>query len=362
MARNDGKAVSGVGADDPHGATAPSPDDPRKPDDPTDVAAPAWGYVLKRTLAEFTKDKCTHLAAALTYYALLSLFPALLALVSTLGLFGQGPQTVDALLGIVESAGGAGVADTLREPLTGLAESPGAGLAFVTGLLGALWSASGYVTAFAHSMNVIYEVEEGRPIWKLRPVMLAITVVLLLIAMIMVLLLIISGPIAEAIGEALGLGEVAVTVWSIAKWPVLVVFAVLLIAVLYHATPNVKQPKMRWISPGGIVGLVMLAIASLGFFFYVANFSNYDATYGSIGGIIVLLLWLWIVNLALLFGAEFDAELERGRQLQGGIEAEDDLQLPPRDTRQTEKQEKKEQRLIDEGRELRQTRGKGDGN
>lgn len=335
----------------------PSPDDSRKPDDPTDVAAPAWGYVAKRTLAEFSKDRCTHLAAALTYYALLSLFPAILALVSTLGLFGQSQQTVDALLGIVESAGGGGVADTLREPLSQLAESPGAGLAFVLGLAGAIWSASGYVTAFAHAMNVVYEVEEGRPIWKLRPIMLAITVLLLLIAMIMALLLVISGPVAEAIGDALGLGEVAVTVWSIAKWPVLVAFAVLLIAVLYHATPNVQQPKMRWISPGGIVALVVLAIASLGFFFYVANFSSYDQTYGSIGGVIVLLLWLWIVNLALLIGAEFDAELERGRQLQGGIEAEEDIQLPPRDTRQIEKQEQKEQKLVDQARRLRHTKG-----
>lgn len=336
----------------------PAPNDPRKPDDPTDVAAPAWGYVLKRTLAEFTKDRCTHLAAALTYYALLSLFPAILALVSTLGLVGQGQQTVEALLGIVESAGGGGVADTLRDPLTQLADAPGAGLAFVIGLAGAIWSASGYVTAFAHSMNVIYEVEEGRPIWKLRPIMLAITVLLLLIAMIMVLLLVVSGPIAESIGDALGLGEVAVTVWSIAKWPVLVAFAVLLIAVLYHATPNVQQPKMRWISPGGIVGLVVLALASLGFFFYVANFGNYDRTYGSIGGVIVLLLWLWIVNLALLFGAEFDAELERGRQLQGGIDAEEDIQLPPRDTRQIEKNEVKAEKLVDEARTLRKTRGR----
>ena len=337
-------------------ADAPDPDDPRKPDGPTDVAAPAWGYVLKRTISEFSKDRCTHLAAALTYYALLSLFPAVLALVSTLGLFGQGRETVDALLGTVEAAGGSDVADTLRDPLTQLVDAPGAGLAFVIGLAGALWSASGYVTAFSHAMNVVYEIEEGRPVWKLRPIMLAVTVLLLLIALIMVLMVVISGPIAQAIGDAIGLGEVAVTVWSIAKWPVLVALAVLLIAVLYHATPNVQQPKMRWISPGGIVGLVVLALASLAFFFYVSNFGSYDRTYGSIGGVIVLLLWLWIVNLALLLGAEFDAELERGRQLQGGIEAEDELQLPPRDTRQIEKQEQKRQRLVDEGYRLRRER------
>ncbi|MBF0672277.1 MAG: YihY/virulence factor BrkB family protein [Salinibacterium sp.] len=354
MAKKQGKAVSGPGANDRHGATAPHPEDPRKPDDPTDVAAPAWGYVIRRSISEFLKDRCTHLAAALTYYALLSLFPALLALVSTLGLFGQGEQTVDALLGAITSLADASVADTLRGPIEQLADSSAAGFAFIAGLAGALWSASGYVTAFAHSMNTIYEVEEGRPIWKLRPIMLAITVVLLIIAVVMVLLLLLSGPVAETIGGALGLSETVVTVWNIAKWPVLVAFAVLLLAVLYHATPNVKQPKFRWISPGSIVGLLVLAIATLGFFFYVANFGNYNATYGSIGGVIVLLLWLWIVNLALLFGAEFDAELERGRELQGGIEAEETIQLPPRDTRLIEKNEEKEQKFVQQGRELRE--------
>ncbi len=148
--------------------------------------------------------------------------------------------------------------------------------------------------------------------------------------------------------------------WNIAKWPLLVAFAVVLLAVLYHATPNVKQPKFRWISPGGLVAVIVLALASLGFFFYVSNFGNYNATYGSIGGVIVLLLWLWLVNMALLFGAEFDAELERGRQLQGGIEAEESIQLPPRDTRQIEKNEEKEQKFVDQGRELRQNRGDSD--
>ncbi|AWB90406.1 YihY/virulence factor BrkB family protein [Salinibacterium hongtaonis] len=333
---------------------APPPDDSRKPDGPTDVARPAWGYVFKRTLREFSQDHCTNLAAGLTYYALLSLFPALLALVSTLGLFGQGEQTVEALLASLATVADESVVDTLRGPLTQLAEAPAAGFAFVVGLGGALWSASGYVTAFSVAMNNVYEVEEGRPIWKLRPVMVIVTVVLLVIAIIIVVLLLLSGPVADAIGEALGLSAAVVTVWNIVKWPVVVAFAVLLVAVLYHSTPNVKQPKVRWISPGALVGLIVLALASLGFFFYVSNFANYNATYGSIGGVIVLLLWLWIVNLALLFGAEFDAELERGRELQGGIEAEEAIQLPPRDTRQIEKNEKKDQALIDQGRELRE--------
>jgi membrane protein len=333
---------------------APDPDDGRKPDGPTDVKKPAWAYILKRTLHEFSWDKCTTLAAALTYYAVLSLFPALLALVSLLGVFGQAEQTTRALLQIVESLGDPTVAATLRQPIEHLAATPSAGLALAIGLLGAIWSASGYVSAFSQAMNRIYEVDEGRPFWKLRPVMLVITIVILLLAFLMALLLVISGPVAEAIGDAIGLGDAAVTVWNIAKWPVLVAFAILMIAVLYYATPNVKQPKFRWMSVGSLLALLILALASLGFFFYVSNFGNYNRTYGSIAGMIVLLLWLWIANLALLFGAEFDAEMERGRQLQGGIEAEQSLQLPPRDTRQSDKIHAKEQADVKSGREVRE--------
>lgn len=337
--------------------TAPDPEDSRKPDDPTDVKKPSWGYVFKRTLHEFGSDKCTTLAAALTYYAVLAIFPALLALLSLIGLFGQAEQTTQMLLSIVESLGDASTAETLRQPIEQLASSDTAGLALVVGILGAIWSASGYVSAFSQAMNQIYEVDEGRPFWKLRPVVVLITVVLLVIAVAIILLLVVSGPIAEAIGSAIGLGDVALTVWNIAKWPVIAFLAVLMVAVLYWGTPNVKQPKFRWMSLGALIALVVMALASLAFFFYVANFSNYQKTYGSIAGVIVMLLWLWIVNLSLLFGAEFDAEVERGRQLQGGIEAEDTLQLPPRDTKASEKKQKKEEEVIESGRKLRETEG-----
>lgn len=345
--------------------TAPGPEDSRKPDDPTDVKKPSWGYVFKRTLHEFGRDKCTTLAAALTYYAVLAIFPALLALLSLIGLFGQAEQTTQLLLSIVESLGDASTAETLRQPIEQLASSDTAGLALVVGLLGAIWSASGYVSAFSQAMNQVYEVDEGRPFWKLRPVVVLLTVVLLVIAVAIVLLLIVSGPVAEAIGSAIGLGDVALTVWNIAKWPVIAFLAVLMVAVLYWGTPNVKQPKFRWMSLGALIALVVMALASLAFFFYVANFSNYQKTYGSIAGVIVMLLWLWIVNLSLLFGAEFDAEMERGRQLQGGIEAEDTLQLPPRDTKASQKKQKKEEEVIESGRKLRETEGEsrkpGDG-
>ena len=336
---------------------APDPDDSRKPDDPTDVKKPSWGYVLKRTLREFGRDKCTTLAAALTYYAVLAIFPALLAVISLIGLFGEADETTQMLLQIIESAGSASTAETLREPIESLASAPGAGLALVIGLLGAIWSASGYVNAFSQAMNQIYEVDEGRPFYKLRPVVLLVTVVLLVIAVLILLLLIVSGPIAEAIGSAIGLGDVALTVWNIAKWPVIAFFAIVMVAILYYATPNVKQPKFKWMTLGAFIALLVMAIATLAFFFYVSNFSNYQKTYGSIAGVIIMLLWLWLMNLSLLFGAEFDAEMERGRQLQGGIEAEDSLQLPPRDTKASEKKQQKEQDDIDSGRKLRETEG-----
>jgi membrane protein len=333
---------------------APHPEDDRKPDHVTQVKKPAWKYIAKRTLHEFSRDKCTTLAAALTYYAILAMFPALLALLSLLGIFGEAKQTTRTLLQVVSSVADPSVVKVVQQPIEQLASNSSAGFALVIGLVGAIWSASGYVGAFAQSMNRIYEVDEGRPVWKLRPVILLITVILLLIAVVMALLLVVSGPVAQAIGNSIGLGETALTVWNIAKWPILIAFAIVMIAVLYYGTPNVKQPKFRWMSIGSAIALVVLVVASLGFFFYVSNFGNYNKTYGTIGGMIVLLLWIWIANLSLLFGAEFDAEMERGRQLQGGIEAEDTLQLPPRDTKQSEKNMAKEEKDIDSGRAVRE--------
>ena len=206
-------------------------------------------------------------------------------------------------------------------------------------------------------MNRIYEIDEGRPFWKLRPMMLLMTVIALIFIAIMGIILGLSGPLLKSTGDALGLGEAVLAVWNIAKWPILVLLAVVILALLYYFTPNVKQPKFRWMSLGALIALVVLAIASAGFAFYIANFSSYNRTYGAIGGVIVLLLWVWIVNLALLFGAEFDSETERGRQLQAGIQAEETLQLPPRDSKRSEKRRKAEEDTVAAGRELRQELG-----
>ena len=341
---------------------APSPDDRRKPDSPGDVTKRSWKYVFRKSFREFVDDQCPDRAASLTYYGVLALFPGLLALTSLLALVGQGQRAINGLFKIVEQFAPSDALDIIREPIEDFSASPAAGLGFVTGLLIAIWSASGYVGAFSRAMNQIYEIDEGRPFWKLRPMQLLVTIITLVLVVIIAVILAISGPVTDALGDALGVGQAVKVVWEIAKWPVLALALILAIAILYYATPNAKQPKFRWISLGAVIAIVALVIVSAGFALYVANFANYDRTYGSFGGVIVFLLWLWLANCALLFGAEFDAELERGRELQAGIEAEEDIQLPPRDTRKSEKAEKKEQEDIELGRQIRlEHEGDGDG-
>jgi membrane protein len=339
---------------------APGPEDPRKPDSPDDITKPSWVYVLRKTLREFGKDQCTDLAAALTYYAVLAIAPALLALVSLLGLLGDPQKMVADVLDIVGDVGSASAVNSLEPILDQLTKAPAAGFALVFGVLLALWSASGYVAAFSRGMNRVYEIDEGRPFWKLRPAVLLVTLVLVVIAVVIVAAVVLSGGVARSIGQTVGLSDATVTVWNIVKWPVIVGLVVVAIAILYHATPNVRQPKFRWVSLGAVVAVVVWVVASVGLGFYVSNFGNYNKTYGSLAGVIVLLLWLWITNLALLFGAELDAEVERGRELQGGIEAERSLQLPPRDTRASEKKQAKQQEDERRGRALRESRGTRD--
>ncbi|MEX3598704.1 YihY/virulence factor BrkB family protein [Kocuria carniphila] len=332
---------------------APDPDHDAKPDSPTDLKGQSWGYVFKRAISEFSKDGCTDLAASLTYFAVLSIFPALLALVSLLGVFGQGEATTTAILDFLEQYAPAELVSLLSGPISQLTTQSGAGLALVVGVAGALWTASGYTGAFGRAMNRIYEVSEGRPFLKLKPVLLLVTLAVVLIIALVMFMVLLSGDIAQTVGDLVGLGSTAVTVWNWAKLPVILFLLVLMIALLYYATPNVKQPKFRWMSPGAVIALVVMILAGVGFAFYVSNFASYNATYGIIGSVIILLLGLWIMNNVLLFGAEVDAEVERGRELQGGLRAEGTIQLPPRDVRQTEKLEAKEEKLEAEGRKLR---------
>lgn len=335
--------------------------DEAKVDSPTDLSRGSWLYVARKTVREFSDDQCTDLAAALTYYAVLAVFPAAIALTSLLGLVGQGDESVKTLLDIIGDLGGASMVESIRDPLLEISRSQAAGLAFLLGLAGALWSASGYVGAFGRAMNRIYEIREGRPIWKLRPMMLLLTLVLVVLAAAVLFALVVTGPVADSVGEVLGVGSTLQLVWNIAKWPVIAIAVIVMVALLYYATPNVRQPRFRWVSVGAVLAIVTWVLVSAAFGFYVANFSSYDKTYGALGGVIAFLLWIWLTNLALLFGAELDAELERGRELESGLPAERVIQLPPRDDRNIEKARAKDEEDERRGRAIRLGARRGPG-
>jgi len=328
--------------------------DEREVDSPTKLSRRSWMFVLRKTWREFGDDHCTDLAAGLTYYAVLSLFPAAIAVVSLLGVFGQGQKSVDKVIQVLQPLVSSSTLNAIRPPLEHIASSQGAGLGLVLGLLGALWAASNYVGAFGRALNRVYEIDEGRPFWKLRPLMLLVTLLAIILAACVLVMLIISGPLATSLGSAIGMGPQAVTVWNIAKWPVIALFVVLTVAMLYYATPNVKQPRFRWLSIGALVAIVVWILASVALAFYVTNFGTYNRTYGSLAGAIVGLLWLWITNVALLFGAELDSELERGRELEAGVPAEEQLQLPARDMRGIRKARKKDAKDVARGRAIRE--------
>ena len=308
----------------------------RAPDEPSDLGARGWWAALKRTVAEFKEDNLTDWAAALTYYGTLAIFPALIVLVSILGLIGESAtQPLIDNLGTVAPGPAKEIFTNAIENLQG--DQGAAGVLFVVGLLGALWSASGYVAAFMRASNAIYDMPEGRPVWKTLPVRVGLTIVLLLLLAVTTLAVVMTGGLAEKVGDLIGLGETAVTVWNIAKWPVLLLVVSFMFALLYWAAPNVKQPGFRWVSPGGILAVIGWLIASGAFAFYVANFGSYNKTYGALGGVIVFLVWLWISNIMILLGAEFNAELERGRAIEGGMRPEDKEPFAePRDTRKME--------------------------
>jgi membrane protein len=306
------------------------PPDRKPPEEPSDLPARSWIQILRRTVKEFREDDLTDWAAALTYYGVMSLFPMLLVLVALLGLVGQ-ESTITTMTDSLRSAGLDDVAKNVQDPLNEIVRNKGgAGALLGLGLLVALWSASGYIGAFTRACNAIYEVREGRPFWKLRPLQVAITLVGVLLISLVLIAAVVSGPVAKAVGSALGAGDTAVTVWGIVKWPVMLVVLMGMVAGLYYVAPNVRQPRFRWVSPGGVVAVVVWILTSAGFGVYVSNFSSYGKTYGTLGGVITFLVWIWISNLALLFGAELDSELERERELKMGLPAEEELRLRPR--------------------------------
>ncbi len=329
--------------------TAPS--DIEQPDGPAKINLLA---TVKRTVTEFLQDKGTDLAAALTYYAVLALFPAILALTSVLGLLGQGPSTTKALLDVFAELGvSGGNVKPVENFIDGLQSGGGASVALFIGLAGALYAASSYVNAFSRMMNTVYGVEEGRPIWKLRPWLILITLVCLLLVVAVTLSLVFTGDIADAVGSVIGLGDTFVTVWAWAKWPIMLLFVIFIVALLYWGTPNVKHRGFRWLSGGAALAIFGWGIGTFGFSFYVSNFGSYNATYGAIAGVIVLLVWLWLTNIFLVLGAEFDSELQRAHQLSLGIPAEKQIQLPYRDKSGVAKKQEKEREKTEEARRIR---------
>ncbi|MFF3290834.1 YihY/virulence factor BrkB family protein [Streptomyces sp. NPDC003023] len=311
-------------------AGGPAADEPA-PDGPTDLPKKSWRAVLRRTVKEFKGDELADRAAALTYYGVLSLFPALLVLVSLLGIAGES-ATKEILDNIQKLAPGA-ARDVITDAVEQLQGRGGTGSVLaIVGLLAAVWSASGYVAAFIRTSNAVYDIPEGRPVWKVLPLRLVLTLALMILACASALIVVFTGGLARQVGTALGMGDTAMTVWSIAKWPLLVVLVIIMIAILYWASPNAKGRGFRWVTPGSAVAVVIWLLASAGFALYVANFGSYNKTYGTIAGVIIFLVWLWITNLAILLGLEFDAELSRERAVVGGFPADEEPYVQPRDT------------------------------
>jgi membrane protein len=332
VAGNDDSRAAAARDDDD--LSAPSPD--AGPDSPTELSGKGWFGALKRAVKEFSEDNVTDWAAALTYYSVLSIFPGLLVLISLLGLLG--PRTTQTVEGTIADVAPEQVGKLVTDVVKQVQQSGNlASVAAIFGLVLAFWSASGYIAAFMRASNAVYDVPEGRPIWKTLPIRVGVTAVIGLMLVIAAVIVVFTGDVARAAGDVIGLGSTAVTVWNIAKWPVLVILVSLMFAILYWASPNAKHGGFRWVSPGGVFAVLVWIIASAAFAFYLANFGNYNKTYGTLAGVIAFLVWLWISNIAILLGAEFDAELERGRAISAGHPADDEPFLQVRDDRKLKK-------------------------
>jgi membrane protein len=332
---DDDRRWDGKGDDDGRRNGDDDPTEPRRDDFTPRGVDRKTGFwpTLKRTVSEFQEDNLTDWAGTLTYYGLLALFPALIVLVSLVGLIANPQSTTNTLTDIVTKLGPSSAAQTFAGPIRQVTESRStAGFALVASTLVALWSASGYLGAFIRASNVIYETREGRPFWKLRPLQLVLTLVVVLLLALMAVGLVLTGPIVSDVADPIGVSSTAVSIWSYAKWLLIAVLFVLMIGLIYYASPNVRQRGFKWITVGGVVALVVWLLASAGFALYASQFASYNKVYGSLAGIVVILIWMWITNLAILFGHELNAERERDVQLEQGVPgAERALQLEPRD-------------------------------
>ncbi|MFF5173052.1 YihY/virulence factor BrkB family protein [Micromonospora sp. NPDC000089] len=292
-----------------------------------------WRGVVWRSAKGFVDDNCSDWAAALTYYGVLAVFPSTVVVVALVGLVSEGDRTVDTVLDLAREIGAGSVVGNegfVSVVRTVLDQRSGTKVLLSFGLLGALWSASGFIGAFTRASNAIYGVQEGRPFYRLRPLQIGMAGLTLVLLAVVAVGLIVSGPVADAVGGLVGAGGLALTLWKIAKWPVLAMVMMALLSLLFWIAPNVRQPRFRWLTPGGAVALLAWVLASFGFGLYVANFGSYDVTYGSLGAVIAFLVWLYLSNCALMFGVEINAELQRGRAIQGGADDPGDPVLPPK--------------------------------
>ncbi|MEV4657911.1 YihY/virulence factor BrkB family protein [Micromonospora sp. NPDC049301] len=333
MASDQSSAASGRDRDSARGPVGPD----EGPDSPTDLPGSGWKAALRRTVTEFQDDSLTDWAAALTYYGVLSIFPGLLVLISILGLLGE-----TATQGVEDTVKQAVPEGNIQKIITDAINQAGdngglASIAAIIGLLAAFWSASGYIAAFMRASNTIYDVPEGRPIWKTLPIRVGVTAVIGVLLLACAVIVVFTGRLAELVGNAIGVGGTAVTVWNIAKWPVLLVLVSLMFAILYWASPNARHGGFRWVSPGGVLAVVVWLLISGLFAFYVSNFGSYNKTYGALAGVIIFLVWLWLSNIAILLGAEFDAELERSRAISAGHSADEEPYVELRDDRKLRK-------------------------
>jgi membrane protein len=313
-----------------------------------DLSDSSWRGVLKRSLKEYRNDNLSDWAAALTYRSVLTLAPAMLIFVSILGLLGK--STTDKLVANIGTLAPGGVRSTLQQIIDSVQSRNSAGLAAVIGLVLALWSASGYIAAFMRASNAVYEIGEGRPIWKTVPVRLGITLAMTVLGVLAAVIVVFSGPLADRVGHAIGLGDTGVLVWGIAKWPVLIVIISLMLAILYYAAPNVKQPGVQWISPGGVLAVLIWVVASALFAVYVTNFGSYNKTYGSLASVIIFLVWMYLTNVAILLGAEFNAELQHARAIQAGQPADVEPFAEPRDTKKLSADSQKQATALSQDR------------
>ena len=321
---NEGRAADSGGAVE-HAAHA-------VPERLKDLDFRSWRAVLRRTGKEFVADQLPDRAAALTYYGVLAIFPALLVMVSLLAV--AGPAATQHILGNLQQLAPGSARTVLHSAVVQLqADRRTGGVLAVVGLLTALWSSSRYVAGFTRAANAVYDIREGRPVWKTLPLRLGLTVLMMLLLAGSVLIVVFTGPLADLVGRSIGVGSTGLTVWAIAKWPVLVALVAIMITALYWAAPNVRAPRLRWLSPGSLLAVAVWLLASGGFALYVANFGSYNKTYGALAGVVVFLVWLWLSNLAILLGLEFDAELARERALESGLPADEEPYVEPRDTR-----------------------------